>query len=397
MRRLSFSLIVILLASPLVAQQSTPAQSDVKEYNESDNPPAQTQPAQPAQTAQPQSTTQASVAEAAKNALAKTIAVSGAKQWTDTGIDVKAGDKITLASEGTLVMPGARETLANGLQRGWKDLLRALPVNDAGSGALIGRFGESGQPFLVGTSREITAAVDGRLFLGVNQLASESSDGAYDVKMAVARATAKPQATTATLRVSDKILKDIPRRVEDLDGNKGDLVNFLVIGPKEKLQQTFQDAGWVLVDKTKGEAVVNAVLLSLQKKAYLTMPMSELYMFGRSQDFGYAHAEPVQVVSTRHHLRLWESPEKYEGQTLWVGAATHDIGFEKDQRKPNAVTHKIDSEIDKEREFVQTSLTATGGIAASAFVVPKDPLTEARTATGGEIKSDGRILVLQLK
>jgi hypothetical protein len=41
----------------------------------------------------------------------------------------------------------------------------------------------------------------------------------------------------------------------------------------------------------------------------------------------------------------------YQGQTVWAGAATHDIGFEKDQRTGD-VTHKIDSNVDQEREFL---------------------------------------------
>ncbi len=40
-------------------------------------------------------------------------------------------------------------------------------------------------------------------------------------------------------------------------------------------------------------------------------------------------------------------------------AATHDIGFERDQRN-NGVTHKIDPAIDGEREYVNDTLSSTG-------------------------------------
>ena len=88
----------------------------------------------------------------------------------------------------------------------------------------------------------------------------------------------------------------------------------------------------------------------------------ELYLFDRPQDHGLAHAEPISVVAQRHHLRLWKAPFRVEGRELWVGAATHDTGFDRDQRN-GAVTHKIDPEIDLEREYVAHSLEDTGLVA----------------------------------
>ncbi len=119
---------------------------------------------------------------------------------------------------------------------------------------------------------------------------------------------------------------------------------------------------------------------------------------GRPQNFGYAHAEPVQVVQTRHHLRIWKADFDIGGQPVWVGAATHDIGFEHDNRSQSAtaITHKIDPDVDKERDYVSETLNATGDIAASSKVTPQDPLREAKTATGGTFHSDGQVLVMRV-
>jgi hypothetical protein len=134
---------------------------------------------------------------------------------------------------------------------------------------------------------------------------------------------------------------------------------------------------------------------SMEKKDYLTMPMSTLYLFKRPQDYGFAHAEPVKVAMSRNHLRVWKSPYTVDGEQLWCIAATHDIGFERDQRN-NGLTHKIDPAIDGEREYVNETLSSTGLIAQRAHIAPADPLTEAKTATGGGFHSDGKILVLVL-
>jgi hypothetical protein len=67
------------------------------------------------------------------------------------------------------------------------------------------------------------------------------------------------------------------------------------------------------------------------------------------------------VAAERHHLRVWQTKQMVGGSPLWVGSATHDIGFAKDQRNGN-VTHKIDPKIDDEREFLLLSFDAAGGV-----------------------------------
>ena len=329
------------------------------------------------------------------------VSVLGTQQWTDTNLDISPGDQLSFAASGNVQFQGAQAATPDGLTRGWRDLLRALPVNAAGNAALVGRIGaaEVATPFLIGTANTMTARSSGRLFLGINQLANESSEGSYKVKVCVVAATkaATAHEAAATVQIGNDVLDKIPRRIADQAGTPGDMVNFLVVGEEDKLLEAFKDAGWVQVDKSKELAVLDATLLTLQKKSYVEMPMSELYLFGRPQDFGLAHAEPIEVVASRHHLRLWQAPDKVDGKTLWVGAATHDIGFERDQRgNGRNVTHKIDTNVDAERTFVHDSLTAGGGITGSSYVMPNNPVQEAHTATGGTFHSDGRILIITL-
>ena len=260
------------------------------------------------------------------------------------------------------------------------------------------------KPFLVGASKEYDVPVAGRLFLGINQSMSEAStaDGSFHVKIEVldegsADATnAGGPVETRVPGITPDLLSKIPRRVSDPNGKPGDMVNVLIVGTQDQVVQVFTTAGWVQVDKSVGNAVLNAVMDSIEKKDYLTMPMSTLFLFNRPQDYGFAHAEPVKVAMSRNHLRVWKSPYEVDGRPLWCVAATHDIGFERDQRN-NGVTHKIDPAIDGEREYVNGTLSGTGLVVQRDHVTPADPLTTAKTATGGEFHSDGRILVLVLK
>ena len=173
------------------------------------------------------------------------------------------------------------------------------------------------------------------------------------------------------------------------------MVNFLLLGSEDQVKATFQAAGWVQVDKDVKGAILGGLISSLSKQAYLTMPMSQLYLFGRSQDYGFAHAEPVKVVTTRHHLRIWKSTLTAGGQPVWVGAATHDMGLERDQRN-GGITHHIDPNVDDERGFVERSLTESGYVAQHTRVLPPNPVQDAKTATGGGFHSSGEVLVLWL-
>jgi hypothetical protein len=196
--------------------------------------------------------------------------------------------------------------------------------------------------------------------------------------------------------ITPDLLSKIPRRISDPEGRPGDMVNVLIVGTQDQVVQVFTTAEWVQVDKSVGNTALNAVMDSLEKKDYLTMPMSTLFLFNRPQDYGFAHGEPVKVAMSRNHLRVWKSPFEVDGRPLWCVAATHDIGFERDQRN-NGVTHKIDPAIDGEREYVNGTLSGTGLVVQRDHVTPADPLTTAKTATGGEFHSDGRILVLVLR
>jgi hypothetical protein len=173
------------------------------------------------------------------------------------------------------------------------------------------------------------------------------------------------------------------------------MVNFLILGDEDQMKKVFTTAGWVKVDAGVQETVLAGFIASMSKESYLTMPMSQLYLFGRPQDYGWAHAEPITVVASRNHLRVWKAPFTVNGQMLWVGAATHDIGFEKDKRN-NGLTHKIDPDIDLEKDYVQKTLSSTGLIAEVTHFLPKQPMLEAKTATGGSFHSNGQVLVMKL-
>jgi LssY C-terminus len=326
-------------------------------------------------------------------------------EWLDTGVVLGAGETANFTATGSFTLADARVATPDGLDRGWKDLLRQFPLNQAKVGALIGRVSDIGAsvPFSIGASGQIAMPTSGTLYLRVNVSSDLAGTGSYAVKMTfapIAKTTAASASVPAvSTLVTPATFADIPRRVSDAAtgaANEGDMVNFALVGTKEQVEAAYKGAGWVAVDKNVQDAVVNGLIRTLSHEAYTEMPMSTLYLFGRAQDMSFARADPLLVAAERHHLRVWLTDETVGGRPLWVGSSTHDIGFEKDQRNGN-VTHKIDPQIDKERDFLLQSFDAAGVFSSAAYVTPTNPLTTARTATGGSFFSDGRIVVMDLK
>ena len=377
---LGFSLVVALLDNPARAQlvrETTPPQTGSEKSS--------------------------AKAPSGKIRVSQEVQITGDQEWVDTGIDVQPGEHVVVTATGKLRYGDAKEDNGpDGLARGFRDLLRVLPFNEAGRGALIGRIGDkdAAQPFLVGARREVVAPVAGRLALGINQANDETPTGTYVVQVEVCapengKAHVVAKQLSSMPGIDNDLFAKIPRRVSDKQGNPGDMVNFLILGSQTAMENVFTTAGWVKVDADVRDTVLHGLLESLSKESYLTMPMSQLYLFGRSQDYGWAHAEPITVVKTRNHLRIWKAPFQVKDETLWVGAATHDIGFERDQRN-NGVTHKIDPDIDIERDYVERTLESTGLVTEILHFLPDSPLKEAKTATGGGFHSNGQVLILKV-
>jgi len=354
-------------------------------------------------------TTGAPAFAADHNSKSTNVTVSGSPQWVDTGIDVQPGDKLHISAKGTVTMGNNTGVTADGAARGWTDTLRALLVPSAGRGALVGRIGNSdaATPFLIGADNTVQAPVAGRLYLAINADSTQTPDGSYNVHIdrtasstATATGAAASQSKYDFQPLFSELNAKLPYRVADQPngGNEGDLVNFVLVGTEQQVTSALKAAGWIVADKTDKEAVLGAIMATLQKNVYVAVPMSILYLFGRPQDFGYERAEAVMVATERNHFRIWKAPfNTPQNQTIWAGAGTHDVGIERDQRSANAITHKIDQDVDNERDFIGATLQQSGQVEAMSYMTRSNPIKSAKTATGGDIHSDGRVLVIVLK
>jgi hypothetical protein len=112
-----------------------------------------------------------------------TINVLANVPWTDSGITVNAGDRVMFQASGTInygQSAGQTATPDGGGERraGYPD--PTVPV-----GALIGKVGNNGKPFAIGSQRQaLGMPASGRLFLGVNDNERTDNSGAFTVIVA---------------------------------------------------------------------------------------------------------------------------------------------------------------------------------------------------------------------
>ena len=116
----------------------------------------------------------------------KTVTVDGKTQWTDTGIDVQVGQVVTINATGEVFASESLSTGPNGVPER-PDLASANLIVSGNHAALIGRIGDAGAPFAVGSDFSSGRLPPGRLFLGVNDKGLENNHGAFSAAIRVSR------------------------------------------------------------------------------------------------------------------------------------------------------------------------------------------------------------------
>lgn len=114
------------------------------------------------------------------------IDVPATNRWTDTGIYVRAGDRITFNATGTIEMTGESGDPADPTGSRTGRRAPGAPLPNEPAGILLARIG-TGDPLPVGRTNDIRANRDGRLYLGVNDDHLADNHGQFRVTVTVRR------------------------------------------------------------------------------------------------------------------------------------------------------------------------------------------------------------------
>ena len=103
--------------------------------------------------------------------------------WTDTGVDLAVGDRVSVSTSGTVVLGPSTDTGPTGVAERL-DLHQFNLIDGENHGVVLGRIGD-GTPFPVGSDFSSAGLAPGRLQLGVNDAGLENNSGAFTATVTV--------------------------------------------------------------------------------------------------------------------------------------------------------------------------------------------------------------------
>ena len=172
-----------------------------------------------------------------------------------------------------------------------------------------------------------------------------------------------------------------------------DMTNLMFIGTQEQLEMAFGEAGWYEADNKQVMSALKAAQATIRQTGYQSGPVSTLWLEGRPPDLVFQKS--LDTFAKRHHIRVWKLDAEYNGQPVWVGAATHDIATT-NGAGGTKWSHRIDPHVDRERDWVETDLLFIGTAKSYADVDRPDAPKKTENATGDEMLTDGKMSVLLL-
>jgi hypothetical protein len=131
-------------------------------------------------------------------------ASAGLDNWVDTGIDSTPNEKVSIFCSGSVNLFNNYQTTPDG-NTNWGN----RPFL---AGAVVGKFGENGKPFLIGAAKQLVAANRQRLFVKIfcpeNVVSSNSNPSSGEFRVRIATGIWADDATAA-----DDGDSSVPRRV----------------------------------------------------------------------------------------------------------------------------------------------------------------------------------------
>ncbi len=191
------------------------------------------------------------------------------------------------------------------------------------------------------------------------------------------------------------IVAQVPfRTVAMKPPSPSDLTNLMFIGTKEQIEAAFKQAGWFAADPLGHASTMRTAQAIIQDTGYDEAPVSILTLNGQPPDMAFEKQN--NTFASRHHIRIWQVQPTFQGEPVFVAAATHDIKiyFSKTSR---SITHGIDPDIDRERTKVTNDLLFTKQIAAVSLVERNNIPKDISNATGDRLQTDNKIAALQFK
>jgi hypothetical protein len=165
----------------------------------------------------------------------------------------------------------------------------------------------------------------------------------------------------------------LPQTSADAIGGPMEPVSFVLAGDRPSIEAAFFRAGWAEAETPSVRGLVRELWAVIADRPDPRGPATPAYFGNQPQELTFE--KPGQAsgsIRSRHHTRLWRTSLCLAPRCLplWVATASYDAGI-KLVAKPYLLTHRIDPQVDHERDFIAGEL-ARGG--AHPLIIPSYPL-----------------------
>jgi hypothetical protein len=140
-------------------------------------------------------------------------------------------------------------------------------------------------------------------------------------------------------------------------------------------------------------AGVKAIRAIAEDHAYTDAPMRTLLLDGAVPDLRLQKS--LNTFAKRDHLRIWKRKETLNGREIWASAATRDIGATFSAH-PFGFTHRIQDNVDLERDEVISDLVFTGCVDSVAYVARQETVRMSGKVFRRGVMTDSRVAVVTL-
>ncbi len=180
----------------------------------------------------------------------------------------------------------------------------------------------------------------------------------------------------------------LPKSSETLTGSPMEPISLVFVGSQAQINKVFGAAGWLKADPITFGSVLKITVAALFQTSYSRAPMTPSFFNYFPDDFGFE--KQVGSILDRHHLRLWKTNFTYNGENIWVSTASFDEGLK------YLITHHINPDIDKERDFVLAGLLQTG-LVEDYREIQLVPPEQGQNQAGDAFFTDGKAYIIFLR
>ena len=205
---------------------------------------------------------------------------------------------------------------------------------------------------------------------------------------------AQPEPTASEKVSLETLVADLPAwSYSKRQRQPMDLVSLAFVGSEEEISNAFRAAGWTGAQANSVGSGLGAIRAIASNNAYAEAPMRTLLLDGAEPDFGLQ--KTLNTFEKRHHLRIWKRNTEFQGRQVWASAATRDLGATF-ALHPFGFTHKIQDEVDLERDKVVNDLRFTGCVDDVHYVERANLADVFEGEYRRGVRTDGRVAVVVL-